>query len=84
MTARRVGLNLLIYLGWLGAVFAVLFALRSRFFPNPSFPPQLLFLIASVVASGSNRSIRPDYGGLCRSQNVSLSGYACAQTDDSL
>lgn len=52
MSVGGVGRNLLIYVGWLLASFAVLFVLRSQFFPRSHFPPPLLFVIATVFASG--------------------------------
>ena len=52
MSVRQVAVKMLIYLAWLAGVFAVLFVARSRFYPNPHFPPPMLFLIASAVAGG--------------------------------
>ncbi len=70
MSVRGVGLNLVNYLGWLAAVFVAIFVLRSRFFANSHFPPPLLFLVASLIASGitvaqamrNRRQIGPAFG----------------------
>ena len=52
MSVRQVTVKMLIYLAWFGGVFAVLFVLRSRFFPNPHLPPPMLVPIAAVIAGG--------------------------------
>ncbi len=52
MNVRRVGVYLLTYLLWLGAIFAVLFVLHGRLFPKLNFGPPALFLVATSLATG--------------------------------
>ncbi len=52
MDVCRVGVYLLTYLVWLGGVFALLFFLRSRLFPDLRLASPMLFVISSAVTGG--------------------------------